>query len=414
MRSISRRPRHLFLLDAQLGQRPLLRDAGLLGLLVRRNLRLLHRALAFDLQPLGLLLRGDAGLGDRALLRDPGLLDLLAGADLRRLDGPGAVDVALAGGLLGRDSGPIERLLVRDPRLLGLFPGQDLGLLRLGLSLRTLTGEIGALRRTPDLDVALLLEPRRLAFPLDLQRLLLRFQVAGTDPDHRVLLDVVAGLAAGLDLLDEPGEAFRVESVGRVEVFEIGLVELGDRHRFELQAVHGQRLGGRLLHLDDVVAALLVHLLERHLRSHRAQGADELARQQFVQPDLLHRAPTDGRSGHRHRFPRGRDTHVELGHHVDPHPVLGDERVLLVAHHLELDHVHVDRGRLVDDRQHEGAAVDDHLLPPETRSHERDLLGGAAVEPVHEVHHHRDHDDRDDEPQDDGAYHRAGHDDCLP
>ena len=218
----------------------------------------------------GLLLRGDPRLGDRALLRDPRLLDLLAGADLRRLDRAGAVDVAPPGGLLGRDAGRVEGLLVGNPCLLGLLAGEDLGLLGLGLALRALTGEVGALRRAPDLDVALLLQPRGLALALDLQGLLLRLQVAGADPHHRVLLDVVARLAARLDLLDEPGQALRVEAVGGVEVFEVGLVELGDRHRFELQAVHRQRLGGVGLHLDDVVAAPLVHLFEGHLGPDRA------------------------------------------------------------------------------------------------------------------------------------------------
>ena len=404
----------LLLLDTQLGQGPLLRDAGLLGLALRRDLRCLNRTLALDLQPLGLFLRRDARLGNRALLRNPRLLDLLASADLRRLDRAGALDVALAGRLLGRDAGRVERLFVRDPRLLGLFPGEDLGLLGLGLALRALAGEIGALRRAPDLDVAFLIEARRLALALDLQRLLLRLEVAGADPDHRVLLDVVARLAAGLDLLDEPGEALRVKPVGRVEVLQVGLIELGDGDRFKLQAVHRKRLGGVGPHLDDVVAAPLVHLLERHLGPDRTQGADELARQQLVKPNLLHRAPAKGRGGVRDRFTGRRHAHVELGHHVDAHPVLGDERVLLVADHLELDDVHVDRGRLVDDRQHEGAAVDHHLLSPQAGSDERDLLGGAAVEPVHEVDDHRDHDDRDDEPQDYGANHRAGHERYLP
>ena len=260
---------------------------------------------------------------------------------------------------------------------------RNLGLLGLGLALCALAGEIGSLRRAPDLDVAFLIETCGLALALDLQGLLLRLQIAGADADHRVLLDVVARLAAGLDLLDESGQAFRVEPVGRVEVLQIGLVELGNRDRFELETVHRERLGGCRLHPRDVVAALLVHLFERHLRPHRAQRADELARQQLVQPDLLHRAPADGRRGHRHRFAGRSDAHIELRHHVDAHPVLGDECVLLVAHHLELDHVHVDRSRLVNDRQHEGAAVDHHLLPAESRAHERDLLGGAAVEPVH-------------------------------
>ena len=72
------------------------------------------------------------------------------------------------------------------------------------------------------LDVALLVEAGGLALALDVERLLLGFEVAGADVDHRVLLDVVPELAPFLDLLDQRGQAFGVEAVGGVE-------ELADR-----------------------------------------------------------------------------------------------------------------------------------------------------------------------------------------
>ncbi|MGC4023818.1 MAG: hypothetical protein QM744_00725 [Mesorhizobium sp.] len=62
----------------------------------------------------------------------------------------------------------------------------------------------------------------------DFERPLLGLKVLGAHSDHRVLLDVVALFLARLDLLGQPGEAFRVECVGRVEQLDIGLVERGE------------------------------------------------------------------------------------------------------------------------------------------------------------------------------------------
>ena len=86
--------------------------------------------------------------------------------------------------------------------------------------------------------------------------------------------------------------------------------------------------------------------------------------------------------------------HVELARHVDAHAVLGDERALAAARHLEAQRVHVHRDDLVDDRQHERAAVHHHLLAAEAGAHERPLLGRAQVQPVEQPDHDRD-DDRD-------------------
>jgi hypothetical protein len=92
--------------------------------------------------------------------------------------------------------------------------------------------------------------------------------------------------------------------------------------------------------------------------------------------------------------------HMNSGFDVDAHAVLGDQRVGLFAHDLHLQHVHVHRRVVVDERQHEGAPVDHHTLAEQTGAHEGDLLRGPVIEPVHQIDHDRDDDDRDDQPQD--------------
>ena len=121
--------------------------------------------------------------------------------------------------------------------LLHLFAAGDLRLLRLGVAQRTLAGELGALHRAPHLDVAFLIEARGFAFAVDFERLLFGFEVAAADQDHGFLFDVVAQLATRLDVLDELGQAFGIETVRRIEEFKIGLVEIGDRDGFKFEAV---------------------------------------------------------------------------------------------------------------------------------------------------------------------------------
>ena len=172
--------------------------------------------------------RGDARFGQRLLLGDARLLDRLAGGDLGFLDRLEPLDLALADVALGGDARLADDAVVGDARLLDLLAGGDLRLLGLGLAQGALARHLGTLQRAALLDVALLLEPRGLALPLDVERLLLGLEVARADADHRVLLDVVAQLAALLDLLDQPGQTFGVEPVRRVEELQVGLVEIGD------------------------------------------------------------------------------------------------------------------------------------------------------------------------------------------
>jgi hypothetical protein len=117
---------------------------------------------------------------------------------------------------------------------------------------------------------------------LDVERPLLRFEVARPDLDHRILLDVVAQLAPVLDVADQRGQALRVEAVGRIEEFEAGLVDVEDREAFQLEPVLLEVGLRHRLHPRNVVGALLVHPGHVHLGRDGAQRALELARQQGV------------------------------------------------------------------------------------------------------------------------------------
>ena len=210
------------------------------------------------------------------------------------------------------------------------------------------------------------------------------------------LLDVVAQLAALLDVLDQPRQAFRVQAVRRVEEMKVGMVEIGDRDGFELEAVLRQRRGGGLLDPRDIVAALLVHLLHRHFGGDRAQGGDEFARQKGVQPFGFERATAEGGGGDRNRLAGRLHADIEVGFHVDAHPIARDQRVAFLAHDLHRQHVHVDRRVIVDEGQHESAAVDHHPLAEEAGAHEGGFLRGPVIEPVDHIDDHHDDDDRDD------------------
>ena len=399
----------LVLGDARDGDREFLGDTRFLGLLARRDFGLLDVALTLDLAPLVVFLARDPRLGDDPLLGDARALDPFARGDLGLVDLAAALDLALADVALGGDARFGERALMRDARLLDLLAGGDLRLLGLGVAQRTLAGEFGALHRAPDLDVALLIEPRGFAFAIDLQRLLLGFEIAAADEDHRFLLDVVAQLAPRFDVLDQLGQAFGVEAVRRIEELQIGLVEIGDRHRFEFEAVLLQAFQRRILHPGDVFAAPLVHLLHGHFRGDRAQRGNKFAGKQRVELGDVHGAPAERGGGDRHRFARRRHAHVEFGLDVDAHAVLGDERVVAVADDLHAQDVHVDRRDLVNERQHEGAAVDDHFFAEQAGAHEGHFLRGAVVEPVDEIDDDRDDDDRDDQPDDQAAENGDGH-----
>jgi hypothetical protein len=327
---------------------------------------------------------------------------------LRQFQGLAPLDFQALDLLLLMDAVALQGEVRRDARALDLVPGGDLGLLGLLLLLGALARQLGPLPRPAGLEHLLMLQPRRLARLVDDEGLLLRFQILVPDLDHRVLLDVVADLLAPLDLFGELGQALGVEGVGRVEELHIGLVQAGQRHRLQLQTVLQQILGRRLLHPLHIFAALLMHLLHAHLGGDGAQRIDELALHQLAEGLGMHGALAQSLGGIGDGIGRRLDAEVELGDHIDPHPVLGDEGALAPALHLQAQRVHIDRDHLMDDGQHEGAAVHHHLLAAEAGTHEGHLLGGPAIEPVHQIDDDGDDDRQDDDRHDEGCDGRHG------
>jgi hypothetical protein len=54
----------------------------------------------------------------------------------------------------------------------------------------------------------------------------------------------------------------------------------------------------------------------------------------------------------------------------------------------------------VDERQHEGAAIDHHAFAEKAGADERGFLRRAVIEPVDDIDADHDQDDRDDQPED--------------
>ena len=191
-----------------------------------------------------------------------------------------------------------------------------------------------------------------------------------------------------------------VEPVRGIEEFEVRLIKVSDCDGLKLKTVLRQRLLGRGFDASDIIAALLVHLLHCHLGGDRAQRGDELARQQGVKSLRLERAPPERCRRDRHRLAGRLYANIEVGLDIDAHAIAGDEGAALLAHDLHRQHVHIDGGEVVDERQDESAAVDHHPLAEKAGAHERHLARRAMVEPVDHVHDDHDDNDRDDQPED--------------
>ena len=128
----------------------------------------------------------------------------------------------------------------------------------------------------------------------------------------------------------------------------------------------------------------------------------------------LERASPKRRRGDRNRFARRPDADIEIGLDVDAHAVARDQRVAFLAHDSHRQHVHVDGREIVNERQHESAAVDDDALAEEPGPHERHFLRRTMIEPVHDVDEHDDDDDRDDQPEDQRTNQEPRHLPYLP
>jgi hypothetical protein len=153
-----------------------------------------------------------------------------------------------------------------------------------------------------------------------------------------------------------------------------------------------------------------VHLLHGHLGGHRAQRVDELALHELAQHLGLHGALPERLGGGGDGLRPGLHPDVELGGDVHTHAVLGDEGALAAPRHLQAQRVHVHGDHLVDDRQHQGAAVQHDLLAAEAGPHEGTLFRGAQVEPVEQPDDDRHQGGDDDEGQEELSELGAGHD----
>ena len=119
----------------------------------------------------------------------------------------------MSGLAFGSDAGFRDGLLVGDARLFDGLTRRYLRLFGFGLAQRPFARHLGPLHGPAHLDVALLIEARGLALAFDIERLPFGFEIPGADLDHQILFDVVAQFALGLDVLHQPGQAFRVEAV---------------------------------------------------------------------------------------------------------------------------------------------------------------------------------------------------------
>jgi len=290
----------------------------------------------------------------------------------------------------------------------------DLGLFSLSVAGRALARQLGPLHGTTNLDISLLLETRGFALAFDIERLALSLEVAGADLDHRLLLDVVAQFPLLLDFLDDARQTFGIEPVGRVEVLQVRLVEVGDRDRLQHEPVLLHHLLGGIADPLDIGRPLLVHLLHGHLGGHGTQSRDELAGEQGIELVGLKRASAERGRGERDRRLIRLDADVEFRIDIHPHPVARDQRILVGARHRHPQHVHVHRRDVVDDRQHKGATVDHDLFAEEAGADERHFFRGTPIEPVHQVDDDRDHDHRHDEPEEESSDQLPGHATFLP
>ena len=194
----------------------------------------------------------------------------------------------------GRDAHLGNLALVFDPGSFNGFARKKRRLFGVLFPLGTFPRQFCPLLRSPEFNLPLLVKTGFFGLAFDVQRLLLSLQIARANLDHRVLLDVVAQLATFLDGLDDGGQAFCIELVGRVEILNVGLVDVRRRDAFQFQAVLVEPFLRHFLDAGDVLVAILMHLLKRHLRRDGAQRRYELARQERMDALGFQCPPAEG------------------------------------------------------------------------------------------------------------------------
>ena len=230
-------------------------NLDLAALTVAFDARLFEREFERDLLAFGLLARTDLGLLDRTAPHDFAMFDLLLVLDARFREAP----------------------FLKELRLLNLLARDDLRLFGLALAFRAVLGEFDALGGAADFEVVLLGDACVFAVALDVERAALGFEVLRPDLDLGTLLDLVAHAPARFDGFRKLGQALGVERVRTVEELKASLVEVDDRHAFELETVLSESLGCGGLDAFGIVLPEFVQVFEAHLGGRGAERCGEPA-----------------------------------------------------------------------------------------------------------------------------------------
>ena len=144
-----------------------------------------------------------------------------------------------------------------------------------------------------------------------------------------------------------------------------------------------------MLHFLHKIHSFFVQLFHRHFSGYRTQRINKLTFYQFFQLVGRHGFHTQrlrsGGDALGHRF----HAHIKLGHHIYPHAVASNQRLLSRTAHFQPQSVHVHWNNFVQYRQHQRATVHNHLLAAETGAHKRHFFGGAAVQPGEDQAEHK-------------------------
>ncbi len=205
-----------------------------------------------------------------------------------------------------------------------------------------------------------------------------------------LFLDLLVGLALDgvprhalrLHLFGDRAGALGVENVllGPHRL-QRGLVQAGDGDRFQRQAVGLEVFGHDLLHGLGEFGPLGVQGVQRLRGGHRPQRRD-----QFLLDQVLHAAGVaqDGPQRGRRLLDRlflFLHADVKHGLHVGAEKIGRDQGVRAGAVDLQLEGPQRDGDDLVDDGDHDRAAVDDAPPPAHARADEGLVGRGLVVEP---------------------------------
>ena len=243
---------------------------------------------------------------------------------------------------------------------------------------------------------------RFLAF--DLEQLELRVEIPLADRDRGPLLGVVDGAARIRGDLGDDLEPFSVEHVVGLEELATGLLQGDDRDLLQDEAVRAEALGHVRADLARERVAVLVQLVQGLGRGVAAERAHHLRLEQVADPLGIEGPLAEAASRGQEILGGVPDVGVELGDHVHPDLVRGENRLLARPAHHQLERLERDPGDLVEHRKHHGAPAEGHLRAEKTGADEPHVGRRSLVDPYRDHVEDRDDDDRQHEEGDDGFH----------